>query len=241
MNYNGRRFKNGLSNMPHNESEFGFDVEHSGTRQLIEYWSGLRGGRSAPFKSEVTARGIGRHLASNTFILESLGHGVHRFRLAGSFLHDIFGLELRGMSALSIMQKDSRSRYQSLIEECLSAPAIGVILCKATTPNGTESNLEIALTPLRNDFDQLNRILGSVHEVPAETDQPMQTSPRQCRILNARTFVATGPNQFQVSAPMPGFGEPGSGFDFERPGLSTIEGGAQTGERRRGHLKVVKE
>lgn len=231
---------NGRSKMSHNDPVAGFEMKHSGTRQLFEYWSDLRGGRSAPYKSEVTARGIGRTLASNTFILENLADGARRFRLAGSRLHDIFGLELRGMSAQAIMQQESRSRMQSLMDDCLAAPTVCVFTCSAEIQGGDALPIEIILAPLRSDFDQMNRILGAAH-VLGEENATVETSPRRCQIIKARTFSFTDSGRYEVSAPLPGFAEPAADFDFQRPELSAIEGGARTGERRRGHLKVVKD
>lgn len=226
--------------MSHNEPETSFEMKHSGTRQLFEYWSDLRGGRAAPYKSEVTARGVGRILASNTFILENLADGARRFRLAGSGLHDIFGLELRGMSALAIIQQESRARMQSLMDDCLAAPAICVLTCRAELLGGDALTLEIFLAPLRSDFGQMNRILGAAHVMDG-AQTPIECAPRRCSITDAKTLAFSGPATPETYAPLPGFAEPAQDFDFQRPGLSAIEGGARTGEPRRGHLKVVKE
>lgn len=240
MGYDIGEFINGRRDMSHNDPEAGFEMKHSGTRQLFEYWSDLRGGRAAPYKSEVTARGIGRTLASNTFILENLADGTRRFRLAGSGLHEIFGLELRGMSAQAIMQQESRVRMQSLMDDCLAAPSVCVFTCRAEMQGGDALLLEIVLAPLRSDFDQMNRILGAAH-VLEEEHALIKSAPRRCLITDAKTFAFTDPGRFEVSAPLPGFAEPAAGFDFQRTGLSAIDGGARTGERRHGHLKVVKD
>ena len=157
--------------MSRNETGQRFEMKHSGKRQLFEYWNDLRGSRTAPYKSEVTARGIGRLLASNTFIMENLGDGNQRFRLAGSHLHDIFGLEVRGMSALTLMEPDFRQRFRALIEECLAGPVIGLLECVARTPEGAAVRLVIILAPLRSDFDQMNRMLGANHLLDAEQAQ----------------------------------------------------------------------
>lgn len=240
MGYDTEQHIDGRQDMSQNDPAAGFEMKHSGTKQLFEYWSDLRGGRVAPYKSEVTARGIGRTLASNTFILENLADGARRFRLAGSSLQDIFGLELRGMSAQAIMQQESRARLQSLMDECLAAPAVCVFICSAEMQGGTALPIEIVLAPLRSDFDQMNRILGAAHVLDDE-HLNIKSTPRRCHITDAKTFAFTGPNIFEVDAPLPGFAEAASDFDFQRTGLSSIDGGARTGERRRGHLKIVKD
>ena len=226
--------------MSQNDPEISFEMKHAGTRKLFEYWSDLRGGRTAPYKSEVTVQGIGRTLASSTFVLEKLADGTRRFRLAGSGLYDVFGLELRGMSAHTMVELDGRERLDSLLDHCLSGPSVCVIDCQAQAPEGAELSIEILLAPLRSDFDQLSRILGAVNVLDQE-DTRVEAAPRKCRILSAKTFDVTRPSRFDVDAPMPGFADTGTTFDFEGPDLSAIEGGAKTGRPRRGHLKVVKE
>lgn len=240
MGYNLEGLKYGRPKMSQDGAEAGFEMKHPGTRQLFEYWSDLRGGRSAPYKSEVTARGVGRTLASNTFVLENLVDGARRFRLAGSGLFDIFGHELRGMSADAIMAQEGRARLKSLLDDCLAAPAVCIVHCDAQTGGAKALPVEILLTPLRSDFDQMNRILGAVH-VLDQADARIDPAPRICVITSARTFDFTGGNRFDVDAPPPGFAETGTYFDFQRRGLSAIEGGARTGAPRRGHLKVVKD
>lgn len=231
---------NGRRNMSQNGSETGFEMRHPGTRRLFEYWSDLRGGRTAPYKSEVTARGIGRTLASNTFVLENLPDGARRFRLAGSALHDIFGHEMRGMSANAMVAPDEQPRLKSLLDECLGQPTVCVLNCQAIAPDGDVAPVEILFAPLRSDFNQMNRVLGAVH-LMSDGEQLTRPLPRKCRILSARTLDFAGSRGFDVDAPMAGFADERATFDFERPGLSAIEGGAKTGAPRRGHLKVVKD
>ncbi len=240
MSYNQEDSKFRRLNMSHNDPGVGFEMTHSGTRQLFKYWGALRGGRSAPYKSEVTARGIGRTLASNTFILENLTDGARRFRLAGSGLHDIFGMELRGMSANTIVEQNGHARLKSLLDDCLTTPTVCVLHCQAKAGDGEALPVEILLAPLRSDFDQMNRVLGSAHVLDREA-RKIGPAPRKCAIISANTLDFAGSGQFDVDAPLPGFAEAGAGFDFERPGLSAIEGGVRTGEPRRGHLKVVKD
>ena len=144
------------------------------------------------------------------------------------------------MSALSIIDGPDRARFQALVEDCLAGPNVGVMECIATTPEGSELRIEIILAPLRSDFDQMNRLLGAVHALDI-ADGEVFTAPRRCRIAAARTFDFHGLAGFKVDSPLPGFAEEAEPFDFERPELQTIEGGAQRGERRRGHLKLVKD
>lgn len=201
--------ENGRRTMTQNDTVNGLELKHPGSRQLFEYWSDLRAGRTAPYKAEVTAQGIGRTLAGNTFILENLGDGNLRFRLAGSRLYDIFGLEVRGMSALSIMNDPSRARFRALISDAMEGARVGVCRVAATTPDGQSTMLELIFAPLRSDFDQMNRMLGAVH-VLDEGDEELVRAPRRCDILasSSLSFRAEADHQ----SALPGFGDKPAGF-----------------------------
>ncbi|MEO0359964.1 MAG: PAS domain-containing protein [Pseudomonadota bacterium] len=216
-------------------------MKHPGTRALFDYWTNLRSGRSAPYKAEVSARGIGPVLAGNTFILESLGGGNMRFRLAGAALYDVFGLELRGMSALSIMMSDDRERFGALIDAGLRRPCVCLAHLDATNRAGERIALEMMIAPLRSDFDEMNRMLGSVHALDAEE---VPAEPRRCAINAAYTLNFTQADPAEARAPLPGFGEAAApGFDMTgAPSLKAISGGGDgKTERRRGHLRIVRD
>lgn len=240
MSYTRGGDDNGRHTMTQNDTVNGLELKHPGSRQLFEYWSDLRAGRTAPYKAEVTAQGIGRTLASNTFILENLGDGNLRFRLAGTRLYEIFGLEVRGMSALSIMNDSSRVRFRTLIADAMASARVGVCRLAAITPDGQSIMLELIFAPLRSDFDQMNRMLGAVHVLGGE-DEDLVRAPRRCDIL-ASSSLSFGSEEPHETV-LPGFGDKPSGFTHDAPPpLKTIEGGAK-GEAntppRRGHLKIV--
>lgn len=224
-------------------------MKHAGTRALYEYWTNLSAGRHAPYRSEISAEGVGRSLAGNTFILETLGAGNTRFRLAGSALYDIFGLEMRGMSALSIMLQDDRAKLRTLIETVLATPCVGVAQVTASTPGGVETQAEILLSPLRSDFEEMNRVLGSIHLLDVDE---VTTASRRCRMDAAFTIALEPPKAHLIDGPLAGFAEAQTSFDGPKPesdakpALTSIDGGVDAAdddgtERRKGHLRLVKD
>ena len=96
-----------------------------------------------------------------------------------------FGLEIRGMSALSIFESAERKRFRALVEDCLAGPRVGVLDCAAATPEGAEIALEIMMAPLRSDFDQVNHMLGAIHVLSGEKGG-VATAPRRCRIYRRK-------------------------------------------------------
>lgn len=217
-------------------------MRHPGTRRLFEYWTELTGARPAPYRSEVTAQGLGRGFATNAFVLENLGDGNIRFRVAGSGLRDIFGLELRGMSALSVFREDDRNRFRALVEAALERPCVGLAQCLAATPAGDPRDVELILAPLRSDFDEMNRVLGGFHVIG---DPIVEPSLRRCVIQSACTLRLER-DASEIDGPLAGFADEEAAFSGpDGPRLTAIEGGkrwsARSGDRRSGHLKVVTE
>ncbi|MEM8699883.1 MAG: PAS domain-containing protein, partial [Pseudomonadota bacterium] len=144
------------------------DMLHTETRALFEYWDRLRNGRKLPYRAEIDPRDMGcdaRHL----FILEHLGEGNIRFRLAGTALVDAFSMELRGMSVRAIMRGKARESMTALVEETLAEPGIGYArLTEAANPDAV---WEILLLPLKSDFGKTDRIIGALHKVEPNARQ----------------------------------------------------------------------
>ena len=69
------------------------------------YWDGLRAGRIAPARAEVSPRGLSEVL-SKCFILERIAPGFARFRVFGRHVGDLMGADLRNipLSALVFAQ-----------------------------------------------------------------------------------------------------------------------------------------
>ncbi|MEM8793398.1 MAG: PAS domain-containing protein [Pseudomonadota bacterium] len=224
------------------------DMMHTQTRALFSYWDRLRAGRPLPFRAEIDPRDMDCD-ARNLFILESVGEGNIRFRLAGSAIADAFGMDLRGMSVRSIMGGRSRESIAALIDEVLAEPGVGYARLVEDTEAGT--TWEILLLPLKSDFGAVDRIIGALY--------PIAGTP-------SKAGVSVGMLKFQidemsirpVNHPVPQTSMPGTQpselaedqepFEGLVPPsrLVSIEGGkARQGEddtpRPRTHLRLVKD
>ncbi len=224
------------------------DMIHPEIRALSDYWESLRAGRPVPYRAEVDPRDM-RCNARNLFILEDLGAGNIRFRLAGTALVEAFGMELRGMSARTLMEGRARESFAALIEETLAEPGVGYARLTSTLPGG--ETWEVLLLPLRSDFGAIDRVLGGLVPVkgraPAPGDQRLRFRIEDMTIRPVPTGAA------EVSAPVPiaGFAEgqaPFLGLPAPRePGLRAIEGGRAEGtparptRTARPHLRIVKD
>lgn len=244
--YNGS--KNGRTGMEHRGDGSGSFMVHADTRALYKYWEALRAERATPYRAEVDPRDMGCD-PRDLFILEDLGRGNVRFRLAGTGLCERFGMELRGMSVRSVMQLSARDQLSSLIDEVLHEPGIGYMRLVARKEGRPETRWEMLLLPLRSDFGQTDRLLGSLRQISgfpvSENDQPLRFAIEEMSL----SPVTAGRADADAPVPVAGFGEPVSPFLRPAPGsgprLESIEGGraGEDGhsERPRPDLRIVKD
>ena len=218
------------------------EMIHSEIRALYNYWERLRAGRPCPYRAEVDPKdmdGDARHL----FVLEDLGQGNLRFRLAGTALIDAFGYELRGMSARSVMEGQARESFVALIAETLAEP--GVDYARLFAPDGV-TVWEVVLLPLRGNFGQIDRLIGCLHPVSGRTPEVGDVPLRFTIDAMSIRPVNAGPDTVQGDAmPLAGFGEGQAGFEgAPGTGLTAIEGGLgedkPKGGGERPKLRVVK-
>jgi len=226
---------------------------HAKLRALYSYWEGLRAGRVTPMRSDIDPRAIDGDVR-NLFILEDLGNGNIRFRVAGTAIIDAFGIELRGMNARAIMASPARESFTALIAETLADPGVGYARLRGPGEQGAV--WEISLLPLRSDFGSIDRVIGCLHPLTGRASWP-DGAPLRFRIehMSVEPIVATV-RERDAPVAVPGFAEPGAPLFRkpvdppvgERSGLHAIDGGlgsdGEAGDRparTRGHLRLVDE
>jgi hypothetical protein len=91
--------------------------------QVRAYWQGLRHGTALPQRETIDPRGIAEALES-TFLLERVAPGIARFRIAGMHLHDLIGMDLRGMPLSTLFDPAARTRLAEGLEAVFTTPAI---------------------------------------------------------------------------------------------------------------------
>lgn len=87
------------------------------------YWQSLRQGDALPNRDAIDPRAIAKGLES-TFLVERVAPGVARFRIAGMHLHDVLGLDVRGMPLSTLFDPTARPRLSDGVEAVFSCPAI---------------------------------------------------------------------------------------------------------------------
>ncbi|MEM1275914.1 MAG: PAS domain-containing protein [Pseudomonadota bacterium] len=224
------------------------DMLHTQTRALFSYWDRLRAGRPLPFRAEIDPRDMECD-ARNLFILESVGEGNIRFRLAGSAIADAFGMDLRGMSIRSIMSGRSRESIAALIDEVLAEPGVGYARLVEDTDSAT--SWEILLLPLKSDFGAVDRIIGALNPIsgtPSKAGVTVGMLKFQIDEMSIRPVNHPAPEKSQMPLRAPEFAESQAPFEGAPTASKfvAIEGGKARREggdtpRPRTHLRLVKD
>ncbi|MEQ6203372.1 PAS domain-containing protein [Sulfitobacter sp. HNIBRBA2951] len=189
---------------------------HSGYApiSLVEaYWDALREGREMPKRADIDPRGIESAL-EYAFILERVAPGVARLRIAGTHLHDLMGMEARGMPLTSFFEHETRTRVAGLLEEVFQTPATAEINMFSTASLGQPAlEARMILLPLKSDLGDVSRILGCFVAVGDIGTIPRRFDLRSVEMNRIGDGVAPAPAD-DTSKPAPtGFAEPQSGFE----------------------------
>ena len=135
-------------------------MKHQVTRDLFTYWDNLRGGRSAPERSDIDPAEI-HQILGDTFILEYEHAESLKFRLAGTRLCGSFCRELKGRNFLDLWNKEDLSSIRLLLTAVAEDEAVAVIGFEGKTERGQTLNFEATLLPLRHFGEPKTRILGA--------------------------------------------------------------------------------
>lgn len=129
---------------------------HSNTQRLIDYWRSLGRAGGPPRRAAVDPAHFS-NLAPQTFVLGRAGAGLYPVRLAGGFVSDLHGRDLRGQNGLSLFRERDRFTLQTALETARRRPEPMVATVQAHAENGAAVALEVLFAPLAGNPD---RFLG---------------------------------------------------------------------------------
>lgn len=136
-------------------------MKHRNSHLLVGYWSRLRRGRDVPDQADLDPRAIKRML-SQVFILEASDPSRASFRLAGTWLCERFGFELKGTSFLGGWEAQSRNALILLLRQSLATRQPVCVSSIGSTSDCTMVEIETVLAPLGFGQGAPTRFLGMV-------------------------------------------------------------------------------
>jgi hypothetical protein len=150
---------------------------HLNTEQLIDYWRAQRGAAAMPRRSSIDPTHI-LNLLPQLFMLGRRGPGQYHMRLAGDFLSELHGHNLRQVDFLGLWRSEERTSLQMALEAVRRRGEPLVVRCDAHAHGGASMRLEIALAPLLGSDGVANRFFGlyqPTSPVAALKDRPIHS------------------------------------------------------------------
>lgn len=155
--------------------------------RIANYWDVVRGKRLVPSRCEIDPRGLDSVLG-HAFILERITGGLARFRIAGSHLSDLAGLDLRQMPLSALFLPGSRDILSDALLAVFEEPAVVRMSIASPAGFGREGlEGELILLPLRSDLGDIDRVLGGI-----VMDGKLGRTPRRLEILGQSRQSLTG-------------------------------------------------
>ncbi|EEE38540.1 hypothetical protein RKLH11_2382 [Rhodobacteraceae bacterium KLH11] len=170
-------------------------------RQAEAYWTALLTGDSVPMRAQIDPRGL-ENILEYTFILERIAPGLARFRLAGSHLNKLAGMEIRGMPLTAFFEPAARDDIKTRLDRVFSAPAV-VELGLISKGKMGRANLQarMILLPLRSDLGDISRVLGVM-----VSDGAIGATPRRFIVSDHREHMVSKLQRPQQADPQQAVG-----------------------------------
>lgn len=146
---------------------------------VITYWDRLRADRDMPDRAEIDPREIS-DLLSYMFILDRTRPGVVRFRLSGTHLNELMGMEVRGMPVRALFELPERERLMANVERVFTGPSAVHLHLEAGGQGRSALTGRMVLLPLRGTDDTISRALGVL-----TTEGLIGQPPRRFRVARA--------------------------------------------------------
>ncbi|MEL7280048.1 MAG: PAS domain-containing protein [Pseudomonadota bacterium] len=163
----------------------------SDSRDLLRYWNETRQNLDLPRRSDIDPRGIAGML-SRTFILEQIAPGLARFRVAGTQLADLLGMDVRGMPLSAMVLPEARDELAQKLEQVFEMP--GILRAALVSPGGfrrPELEAELLILPLRDEHGEVSRAIGCLVANGTIGKAPRRFSFRHIRVDPVSVVKAT--------------------------------------------------
>jgi hypothetical protein len=132
---------------------------HTTSTRLESYWTDLRGERIAPRRFDIEPGRIAA-LLPHIFILEARTGGDYGYRLAGTALCELFGLELRGASFLAGWSLADTLALERALAAVTAHGSVARVTAVGYARGDRRIDLDGVLLPLVHGPATIDRVLG---------------------------------------------------------------------------------
>lgn len=205
--------------------------------QVRAYWEGLRGTDLIPRRRLIEPHGL-RDALAHVFLIERIAPGMARFRLAGTHLAQVMGMEIRGMPLSAILAPASRDGARVLVEAVFAGPSIVELALESERGLARQAlQGRMILLPVGGDDDLCDRALGCL-----VTEGDVGRGPRRFAITRQRTETVLPRAPMQASRQAPSFAEDARAFTPPAPPAPATQAAAPAPRPPRGkpQLRIVR-
>jgi hypothetical protein len=213
----------------------GRSLGYAPLHQVRAYWDGLRGADLIPRRRLIEPHGL-RDALAHVFLIERIAPGLARFRLAGTHLTQLMGMEVRGMPLSAILAPASRDGARVLVEAVFAGPSI-VELALESDRGLARPALQgrMILLPVGGDDDICDRALGCL-----VTEGDIGRGPRRFAITRQRTETVRPRTPPPEAKPVPAFAEDPRAFAPPAPPAPPAIVPAPRPPRGKPQLRIVR-
>jgi len=162
---------------------------------LRGYWEALRSNGALPHREAVSPSGLGGAL-ENCFIVERIAAGMGRFRVAGSAVADVLGLEPRGMPLTLLLEPVARGTLTRVLEDVFTtATALDITLEAERAIGRPHLAARMILLPIRGAMGEYHQTIGAL-----ALSGDIGRAPRRFGITRLRSEAIDAPAAF-IKAP----------------------------------------
>ena len=156
-------------------------MTHSSTQTLIDYWQARQVGRQVPTRASIDPMDF-PSLLPQVFIVGRKFPGEYLFRLAGGFVAELHGRDLRGVDLTELWAQNARLPLKSALE--LSRRQAEPVHVIADAQAGMHTlPLEMTFLPLSNAEHLVDRFMGFYQPTAPITRLQGQPADRLALIL----------------------------------------------------------
>jgi len=136
-------------------------MRHQTIKTLYAYWNEIRGTRRAPKRFEIEPARLAPILP-DAFILERIDAATYRFRLAGTKLCELFGMEFRGRDFMDFWSESDSLAIGRALGRVADRGAVALLDLEARGPSGRMVHFEALIAPLSQSNSVIDRFLGAM-------------------------------------------------------------------------------
>ncbi|WP_175484759.1 PAS domain-containing protein [Jannaschia pohangensis] len=149
------------------------------------YWTSLREGSDLPRRAALDPHAM-RLILGHAMILDQVRHGTVRVRLGGHVMHDLMGMDVRGLPIRAFFDVADRTRVVDQIEQVFDTPASLELDLISDGKEGIVTGRMLVL-PLLDAAGQPTKALTVM-----VTDRMVRDTPRRFSLTNATLVPLAG-------------------------------------------------